>query len=67
MEHCPKSKRGFYGALIQSAASVGTAAISLVTLAVLLFVPAGGLDSPYVQWGWRIPFLVGAVMQEMIA
>jgi len=67
MEHCPKSKRGFYGALIQSAASVGTAAISLVTLAVLLFVPAGGLDSPYVQWGWRIPFLVGAVMAFVLA
>jgi MFS family permease len=67
MEHCPKSKRGFYGAFIQSAASVGTAAISLVTLAVLLFVPAGSLDSPYVQWGWRIPFLVGAVMAFALA
>ena len=67
MEHCPKSKRGFYGAFIQSAASVGTAAISLVTLAVLLFVPAGGLNSPYVQWGWRIPFLVGAVMAFALA
>jgi len=62
MEHCPKPQRGFYGALIQSAASLGTAAISLVTLAVLLVAPAGGADSPYLQWGWRIPFLAGAVM-----
>lgn len=67
MEYCPKSKRGFYGAVIQSAASVGTAAISLITLAVLLVLPAGGLDSPYVQWGWRIPFLVGAVMAFALA
>jgi len=44
MEHCPKTKRGFYGALIQSAASIGTAAISLVTLAVLLVLPAGDLS-----------------------
>ena len=67
MEHCPKPKRGFYGAVIQSAASVGTAAISLVTLAVLLVLPAGDLTSPYVQWGWRIPFLVGAVMAFALA
>jgi MFS family permease len=62
MEYCPKEKRGFYGAVIQSAASLGTAAISLVALAVLLVLPAGGPDAPYVQWGWRIPFLVGAIM-----
>jgi len=62
MEHCPQPKRGLYGAVIQSAASLGTAAISLVTLAVLLVLPAGGPDAPYVQWGWRIPFLVGAAM-----
>jgi MFS family permease len=62
MEYCPKEKRGFYGAVIQSAASLGTAAISLVALAVLLVLPAGGPDAPYVQWGWRIPFVVGAIM-----
>lgn len=62
MEYSPKAKRGFYGALIQSAASFGTAAISVITLIVLYFLPAGGYDSPYVQWGWRIPFLVGALM-----
>jgi len=67
MEHCPKAKRGFYGAFIQSAASVGTAAISLVTLAVLFVVPVGGPNSPYVQWGWRIPFIVGAVMAFALA
>ncbi|WHZ10277.1 MAG: Putative metabolite transport protein [Burkholderiaceae bacterium] len=62
MEYSPKAKRGFYGALIQSAASLGTAAISLVTLAVLYFLPAGDINSPYVQWGWRIPFVFGALM-----
>lgn len=67
MEYCPKAKRGFYGALIQSAASAGVATISLVTLAVLAGFPAGGLDSPYVQWGWRIPFLVGAAMAFALA
>ena len=62
MERCPKAKRGFYGALIQSAASLGTAFIAVITLLVLLVLPGGDLDSPYVQWGWRIPFVLGAVM-----
>ena len=67
MEYSPKAKRGFYGALIQSAASLGTAFISLVTLAVLYFLPGGSLDSPYVQWGWRIPFVFGALMAFALA
>lgn len=67
MECCPKAKRGLYGALIQSAAPAGTAAISLVTLAVLTGFPAKGIDSPYVQWGWRIPFFVGAAMAFALA
>jgi MFS family permease len=62
MEHSPKEKRGIYGALVQSAAAFGTGAIAIVTLIVLYFVPAGDLNSPYVQWGWRIPFLIGAAM-----
>lgn len=62
MEYCPKAKRGFYGALIQSAASWGTAFIAVITLIVLTLVPAGDLHSPYVQWGWRIPFVFGAAM-----
>jgi MFS family permease len=67
MEYSPKAKRGVYGALIQSAASLGTATISLVTLAVLTWLPAQGLNSPYVQWGWRIPFLLGAAMAFALA
>jgi hypothetical protein len=67
MEYCPKPKRGLYGAVIQSAASLGTAAISLVTLAVLLVLPAAGPDAPYLRWGWRIPFLVGAAMAFWLA
>jgi len=27
---------------------------------MLQVVPAGGLDSPYVRWGWRVLFVVGA-------
>jgi MFS family permease len=27
-----------------------------------MITPAGGPHSPYVQWGWRIPFFVGAIL-----
>lgn len=67
MEYCPKPKRGLYGALIQSAAALGTGAIGLVSFAVLLVLPAGGPDAPYLRWGWRIPFLVGAAMAFWLA
>jgi MFS family permease len=62
MEHCPKEKRGYYGALIMTGFPLAYAAISLLTFLLLLVIPAGGLDSPYVQWGWRIPFVIGALI-----
>lgn len=62
MEYCPPGRRGFFSALIQSGYPVAYVVISLATLLTLRFLPAGGLDSPYVQWGWRIPFLVGSVL-----
>jgi MFS family permease len=62
MEYSPKEKRGFYGALIMTGYPLAYAAISLITLILLQFIPAGGLDSPYVQWGWRIPFLISTIM-----
>jgi MFS family permease len=33
-----------------------------VVLGVLQLAPAGGPSSAYVQWGWRIPFLVGGAL-----
>ncbi len=62
MEYSPKEKRGFYGALIMTGYPLAYAAISLLTLVLLQFIPAGGLNSPYVQWGWRIPFVISALM-----
>lgn len=62
MEHCPKEKRGYYGALIMTGFPLAYVAISLLTLLLLLVIPAGDINSPYVQWGWRIPFVFGAVI-----
>jgi MFS family permease len=63
MEYCPKAKRGFYSAVIQAGYPIAYVAISLLVAVMLFVAPVkGGLNSPYVQWGWRIPFIVGAVI-----
>jgi len=62
MEYSPKERRGFYGALIMTGYPLAYAAISLITLVLLQLIPAGDLSSPYVQWGWRIPFVIGALL-----
>ncbi len=67
MEYTPKEKRGLYAGLIQSGFPLAFVAISLLTLFMLSVAPAGGLDSPYVQWGWRIPFVIGAILAFAVA
>ncbi len=65
MEYAPKEKRGLYGALIMAGFPLGYVAISIVTLVALRIAPLGGAGSPYVQWGWRIPFFVGVVISAL--
>ncbi len=42
-------------------------AIAVFTYFALKVAPAGTIDSPYVQWGWRIPFFVGALIAFLVA
>ncbi|HVV23861.1 MAG TPA: MFS transporter [Pseudonocardiaceae bacterium] len=67
LEYASKSRRGFIGALIQCSASGGPFVVALLTSLVLLFAPKAGLHSPYVQWGWRIPFIIGAILAVLVA
>lgn len=62
MEHCPREQRGYYGALIMTGFPLAYAAISALTFLLLQWIPADGLGSPYVQWGWRIPFVFGGLL-----
>src|SRR6476469_2077413 len=59
LEYAPRGRRGFTGALIQCSASGGPFVVAVLTTVVL--------HSPYVQWGWRIPFFVGAVLAYLVA
>ena len=62
MEYSTKEKRGLNSALIMAGFPVAYVAISLLTLLMLNIAPADGLGSPYVEWGWRIPFVIGALI-----
>lgn len=57
VEHAPAGKRGFYGAFPQTGAPAGTA------LATVAFLAVSQLPmESFLGWGWRIPFLVSAVL-----
>lgn len=62
MEYSPRERRGFYGGLIQGAPPFAQGILSLLTFLLLLVIPAGPVSSPYVQWGWRLPFLAGGLL-----
>jgi len=62
MEACAKPCRGLVGGFIMAGFPLAYVAISFVTMMMLHIAPAGGLHSPYVQWGWRVPFFVGAAL-----
>ena len=57
-EHAPNDKRGASTGWIQSSASFGLLAALLVIVATRTCV---GEDA-FAAWGWRIPFLVSAVL-----
>jgi MFS family permease len=57
-EHAPNQKRGETTGWIQSSASFGLLAALLVIVATRTSI---GEDA-FVAWGWRIPFLVSAVL-----
>lgn len=61
-EHCPPAARGLYGGVLQGAFPIAYITISGLVLGVLQVMPADGLGSAYVQWGWRMPFLLGAAL-----
>ncbi|ANY10710.1 MFS transporter [Pseudonocardia sp. HH130630-07] len=62
LEQSPRDRRGINGAVIMTGFPLAYCAIALLTLGILLVIPACGPDSPYVLWGWRIPFVIGALL-----
>ncbi|GGI84418.1 MFS transporter [Polymorphobacter multimanifer] len=57
-EHAPDGKRGFYTSFIQTTATLGLFAALLVVIGVRYAVG----EEAFRDWGWRIPFLVSALL-----
>lgn len=57
-EHAPAAKRGFYTSFIQTTATLGLFVSIGVILAVREWV---GIEA-FSTWGWRIPFILSAVL-----
>ncbi|MDF2828418.1 MAG: transporter [Mycobacterium sp.] len=57
IEHAPEGRRGFYGSCPQMGIYAGLVLASLV-LGAFMLLP----DDQFLSWGWRIPFILGAVL-----
>jgi len=57
-EHSPIERRGFFTSWIQTTASLGL----FVSLGIILFTRNTLGVEAFMDWGWRIPFLVSSVL-----
>ncbi|MCJ2178912.1 MFS transporter [Novosphingobium album (ex Hu et al. 2023)] len=57
-EHAPNNKRGLYTSFIQITATFGLFAALLIVLGVR----SGMGEDTFAGWGWRVPFLLSAVL-----
>jgi MFS family permease len=57
LEHAPEHRRGYYASFTLNGTQAGQ------ILATLIFIPVAALpDDQLYTWGWRIPFLLSAVV-----
>jgi sugar transport protein len=57
-EHAPPGRRGFYTSWIQTTATAGL----FLSLIVILFTRVQLGTDDFAAWGWRLPFLLSAVL-----
>jgi MFS family permease len=57
-EHAPKNKRGFYTSWIQTTATLGL----FMALLLILGIRTAMGEQAFGDWGWRIPFLLSAIL-----
>ncbi|MGB8279040.1 MAG: MFS transporter [Methylovirgula sp.] len=57
-EHAPANKRGYYTSWIQTTATLGL----FVALLLILGIRTAMGEAAFGDWGWRVPFLLSAVL-----
>lgn len=58
VEYAPPHRRGLYGGFVQIGTPAGLILANLAFLGVVAWVP----EEHFLTWGWRIPFLLSAVL-----
>jgi predicted MFS family arabinose efflux permease len=67
LEYSEKDRRGFVGGLIIAGFPAAYVTINLVAMLMFAIFPLNGVHSPYTRWGWRIPFIIGAILAGLLA
>jgi MFS family permease len=67
MEYAPAGRRGFLGGAILAAFPAAYVLITLLALASSAIFPLAGAGSAYAVWGWRVPFVIGALLATALA
>jgi MFS family permease len=62
MEYSPAHRRGWLGGVILAAFPAAYVLITMLALLCLAIFPLAGASSAYAVWGWRLPFVVGAIL-----
>ena len=57
-EHAPSNKRGYYTSWIQTTATLGL----FMALLLILGIRTAMGEAAFSDWGWRIPFLLSAIL-----
>jgi len=57
-EHAPAGRRGLYTSWIQTTATLGL----FLALLLILIIRQGMGEESFAAWGWRIPFLLSAIL-----
>ena len=57
-EHAPQGRRGYFTSWIQTTATLGL----FLSLIVILLIRTALGEEAFAAWGWRIPFLVSALL-----
>ncbi|MBX3520722.1 MAG: MHS family MFS transporter [Xanthobacteraceae bacterium] len=57
-EHAPNGKRGYYTSWIQTTATLGLFMALLIILGIRTYMG----EPAFADWGWRIPFLLSAIL-----
>jgi MFS family permease len=67
IEYSKKEQRGLVGGLILAGFPAAYVAINFIAMIMFRLFPVGGPESAYAQWGWRVPFVLGALMAAWLA